>query len=100
MKLVTGSTREAKNFVDDNLDRLGKVLSVEHSRNKQNIDYKTIISGEDETMTIIGGLGSGYDGEGPNGLISVLLKLGVSDETAQNLVKGNRDERHSFTHNL
>lgn len=96
MKLVTGSTREAKEFVENNLYRLGKLISMEHSRDKESIEYKTVISGADETITILGGLSSGFDGGGPNGLIIVLQKLGVEDETAQNLVKGNRQERHSF----
>jgi len=100
MKQVTGTTKEAKKFIDENLHKLGKVVSIEHTRNKQNVDYQTTITGEDDVMIIVGGLGSGYDGEGPNGLITVLQKIGVEESTAQQLVKGNRDERHSFKHVL
>ncbi|MGE7809182.1 hypothetical protein [Lysinibacillus capsici] len=37
-------------------------------------------------LVIEGGLGSGYTGEGPSGLLKVLILLGIDNETANRLV--------------
>ena len=50
------------------------------------INYKTTIEGTNEIIVFNGELGSGYRGEGPNGLIYVLEKLGLSKEQAEGYV--------------
>ncbi len=100
MKFDASTTNEAKRFVSENLPKLGKVTSVEHSRNKNKIDYQTTIHGTDDTMVITGGLTSGYGGEGPNGLATVLKELGVEEEVAEQHAKGNREQSYSFSIDL
>ncbi|WEA41630.1 hypothetical protein [Lysinibacillus fusiformis] len=100
IKISTGSTKTAEEFIYDNINKLGEIKSIQHKRNGKSADFQTIISGEYYEMIIDGGITSGYSGTGPNGFIRVLKKLGLDEETAENLVKGNRDEEHSFIYNF
>lgn len=97
----TETTSDAVKLVEGNLGNLGKIISVEHARGGRKIGYQTIITGEDHTIRVDGGLSSGYPGEGPKGLIKVLELLGLSNETAIQLVDANReDNKHSFKHSF
>lgn len=100
MRFETGSTREAENFVEANKGTLGNIISVKHRRKSNSIYYQTIITGENNSMEIIGGLTSGYTGGGPHGLIRVLESIGLDEETATRLVKGNSDDTHEFEYKI
>lgn len=96
LELDTGSTREAEEFVKDNIHSIGKVMSIKHKRDMDKIKYETEIMGEDGIIKIYGGLTSGYAGGGPNGFIRILNFLGINKEIATKYVKENYDEIHSF----
>jgi len=96
LELDTGSTREAEDFVKDNIPNIGKVMSIKHTRDMKKIKYKTEIIGEDGILKIYGGLTSGYAGGGPNGFIRVLTLLGINEEIATKYVKGNHEKIYSF----
>ncbi|WP_306009355.1 hypothetical protein [Bacillus sp. MMSF_3328] len=91
-----GITKKSLSFVFDNLHRLGEINSIAHKRNKSQIFYETTINGTDDIMIIKGGLGSGYGGEGPNGLHKLLVELGLSEELANEYVYENTDTEYSF----
>ncbi|WP_147640288.1 hypothetical protein [Paenisporosarcina sp. HGH0030] len=78
-----GNTRQQKEFFDENLGKLGDIKRVTHKRDGQSVEYETIIEGTEETMLLSGGFSSGYGGEGPNGLVYALTKMGVSNEEAR-----------------
>lgn len=96
--LVASTTADAVKYVKDNLERLGELRYIEHSRNSNKIEYKTIIVGEINDLVIEGGLGSGYTGEGPSGLLKVLILLGIDNETANKLVYENTQNTYTFKH--
>lgn len=96
LEFDTGSTIEAENFVKNNINNIGKLISVKHSRNMKEINYETEIIGEQGSLKIYGGLTSGYPGGGPNGFIRVLTNLGLRNDIATDYVKGNQSEIHSF----
>ena len=94
LKIEAETTRDAIAFVKNNLDLLGVLKEVEHTRNLN--EYITTIKGQYHSMVIDGGLGSGYEGEGPRGLANVLLHLGVSKDKIQDQVYGNSGDKHQF----
>lgn len=96
--LDTGTTGRAEEFVERNIAMLGAIKSISHRRDMVKVDYETTIVGEKDTLIIKGGLTSGYSGTGPHGFIRVLKSLGLSEEAATRLVKGNTEEIHEFTH--
>lgn len=93
-------TERAVQFVEKNLDFLGKIRSIEHKRLKSETMYQTIITGTEESMTIDGGLSSGYAGEGPRGLSRVLQALGLSKEAADKYAKDRVIFKNGFKHNF
>lgn len=96
-KIITGSTNEAKNFVNNNIDNIGRLKSIFHTRDKENIFYQTTIVGYDETMVIEGGLTSGYSGEGCHGFFDILTSLGIDEDKASMYAFGNTDQQqYSF----
>ena len=94
----TETTQQAIKFFENNIELLGKIRSIEHKRKLSETGYETIFTGTDETMTIIGGLSSGYSGEGSNGLVHVLKKLGVDEGKAETLVMDNKANKKGFKH--
>lgn len=96
LEFNTGSTAPAVDFINNNLDKIGKILYIRHSRNMDEIYYFTEITGENGSLKINGGLTSGFSGAGPNGFIRVLASLGINKNIATNYVKGNIDNIHSF----
>jgi hypothetical protein len=91
-----GITKSTLDFVLGNLQRLGEIQSLSHKRDKSKIFYETIIKGSDDTMIISGGIGSGYSGEGPGGMLKLLLELGVPEDKARAYVYDNTDTEHNF----
>lgn len=100
LSFEAGTTREAVEFVRDNLNHIGKLISISHSRISDEIYYETIINGEQGSIRVLGGLTSGYSGAGPNGLIRLLKFIGVDESTAEKLVKGNSEDKHNFNYYL
>lgn len=95
--LTTGSTQEAKKFIKNNVDELGRIKSISHTRDKESISYETTIVGEYETIKVNGGLTSGFNGTGPNGLFDILVSLGVNEEDAEYYAFGNVEKsNHNF----
>lgn len=93
----TGVTNKAVRFVETNKDLIGKPISIFHKRNKNTISYVTIIEGTEEKLKINGGLTSGYGGEGPWALVSILKLFGVSEKKAVELVINNFEDEFEFT---
>ncbi len=98
--LDTGSTNDAIEFVNNNLENIGKLECLKHYRNIDKIEYQTEIIGEKGSLKIFGGLTSGYDGTGPSGFIRLLTKLGLNNDIAHMFVKGNHNKLHSFEINF
>lgn len=92
----TGSTNESIDFAKENLSRLGKIERITHERKREDVFYKTTFYGSYNTMTIIGGLASGYRGEGPRGLAELLNEIGVNEVTLEKEVYENSDDIHEF----
>lgn len=95
-QLETGLTREAINFVYENIEEIGSLLAIRHTRNKTNIEYFTEIIGRKGKIQIIGGLASGYSGTGPNGFLDLVVKLGVTPPLAEKHIIRNQDRKYSF----
>lgn len=91
-----GITKRSLSFAIENIHRLGELKSISHKRNKEEIFYETTIKGSEDTMIITSGLGSGYGGEGPSGLIKLLIELGVPEDLASDHVYENTDTEYSF----
>lgn len=96
LEFNTGSTHEAIDLVNNNLDKIGKILCIKHSRNMDNVYYLTEIIGYTGILKIHGGLTSGYCGTGPNGFIRLLISLGIDKDVADEYVTSNGDNIHSF----
>ncbi|WP_374963757.1 hypothetical protein [Lysinibacillus sp. RS5] len=97
IKYETGTTDEAEKFIAENISKIGKIKYVKHTRRRDKIDYITTFVGEVETIELIGGLTSGYDGKGPNGFVRVLESLGVEKQKAYDFVHEQSDkENHEF----
>lgn len=97
LTIETGTTNKAKEFVLKNFESLGEISAIEHSRSK-GAEFVTIIRGNKDSMTVIGGLTSVYDGEGPKGLAKVLTTLGVSEQAADRYAKDRESYKKGFTH--
>jgi len=54
--------------------------------------------GDMSDLVIEGGLGSSYIGEGPSGLLKVLILLGIDNETANRLVYEDTQNTYTFKH--
>lgn len=91
-------TEQAVRFVENNLNFLGKIHSIEHKRLKIESEYQTIITGSEETLVINGGLSSGYLGEGSRGLVRILEKLGIQKEEAEHYAKDRVSYKKGFKH--
>lgn len=100
LSIKQGITNEALNFFKENIEQVGTVKSITHTRNIDKIYYKTVITGENNSMVIEGGLTSGYMGQGAKGLKKVLVTLGLDEITAEKYVFGNADIEHEFTINF
>jgi hypothetical protein len=100
LKIESGTTNEAVKFVRNNIEMLGTLKSITHTRNMDSIYYKTVIKGSHNTIVLEGGLTSGYRGEGSNGLKKVLVMLGVDENIAEHYVFGNSDNEFEFTINF
>ncbi|WP_042472758.1 hypothetical protein [Bacillus ndiopicus] len=94
--LIEATTDQAVNYVQDNLKRLGEIISVKHSRNSNEIDYETIIKGENATLYIQSGFASGYGGTGPRALVKLLVSFGFDEEEVERLVVLNTDNKFEF----
>ena len=94
--LIEATTDEAVEYVNDNLERLGKIKSVTHKRNSDNIDYETIIDGEYKTLYIQSGFSSGYVGKGSRALAELLVNLGFENAEVENLVFSNNSNKFEF----
>lgn len=92
----TGSTSESIDFAKENLSRLGNIERITHERKREEVFYKTTFYGSSNTMTIIGGLASGYGGEGPSGLADLLKEIGVDETVVKEEIYGNSEENYSF----
>lgn len=96
IKIIDGGTHETIEFLERNLNSLGTLETLTHTRDAERVKFLTVIKGSKETMEIDGGLTSGYGGTGPSGLHSVLLKLGVSESKAENLAYYEGNKEHTF----
>lgn len=94
----TGVTKSTVSFIKDNLFRLGTIERISHTRDISKVFYETTIVGNEDTMVVTSGIGSGYMGEGPSGFVEVLQFIGVPNEKAEVLVYENDDKIHSFTY--
>lgn len=91
-------TEQAVNFVENNLNFLGKIKSIEHKRLNLAPHYRTIIIGSEESLTINGGLSSGYTGEGPRGLMRILEKLDIENDAAEHYSRDTKIYKKGFLH--
>lgn len=97
IRYEAGTTDEAEQFIKDNISKIGKINYVKHRRRRHEVDYITTFGGEVETIELIGGLTSGYEGKGPNGLERVLVSLGIDKQKANDKVHEQSDkENHEF----
>lgn len=81
--LEAKTTPEAVEFVWEHLEQIGTLEKITHERNIREVYYKTSFIGAKDTITILGGLASGFNGSGPDGLFNVLIELGVFKDKAQ-----------------
>lgn len=86
-----GQGMEAETFVKEFIQYCGELIAVYHLRNMDEDEYETVIVGRTKILSIRGGLSSGFEGEGAESLINVLVYLGVSPSDARNQVLGNSD---------
>lgn len=91
-----GSTQNTKKFIMDNLYKIGEVISVKHIADHDAAEFETIIEGEKDSIKIIGGLSSGYRGEGPRGLKYILVELGMPADQAERYALSRGGFRHIF----
>lgn len=96
LKIEVGSVNRAETFVKNNINLIGKPKSVTHISNSEMVEYETIIEGTEDIMIVLGGLTSGYDGAGPNGLKRTLVFLGIDEETAHNYSRQKSGVKHNF----
>lgn len=103
MNLITYDTNETAQaiaFFENNIDFLGRIKSVEHKRSRMKSEYKTTITGSEETLVINGGLSSGYHGEGTKGLAKVLVRLGINSSAAESYAKDSEAYKKGFKHDF
>lgn len=55
LSIQTGRTKDAEEFVRNNLSIIGKVAEVSHTRDSIPGDYETTIKGQRETIVVKGG---------------------------------------------
>ena len=96
IEFKTGITPEAVEFVRDNIERIGKLIRITHERDIGDVYYKTTFIGTKDTMIVLGGLSSGFDGSGPNALYQLLLELGVPEDKAKREVYDSGDNTYRF----
>lgn len=94
--LIEATTAEAVHYVNDNLERLGNIISVKHRRNTNKTEYETFIDGEFNTLHIQSGFASGYGGTGPTAFAELLVKLGFDKVEVEKLVFSNNDNKFEF----
>lgn len=87
VKIHTGTSTEdlklAKKVIAND-----EVLKIIHYRNREKIEYYTIIYADDIGKIIIdGGLTSGYIGGGTSAFKMLLVHLGVDENEAENVVQ-------------
>lgn len=75
-----GITEISKKFVCSHLIKLGQIVRVDYSWNKDACKYVTRIVGE-QCIVVVHGFGIGYGGEGPRGLQWFLDMFGLKDES-------------------
>ena len=96
IEFKTGITPEAVEFVRDNIERIGKLIRITHERDIGDVYYKTTFIGTKDTMIILGGLSSGFDGSGPNALYQLLVELGVPEDEAKQAVYDSGENTYRF----
>ena len=79
---IRGITEESKKFVQKNLRKVGEVIEVAVQYDKENCFYRTTIVGEKKDIEVTG-FSVGYCGEGPSGMIWLLVKLNMQFEEEQ-----------------
>lgn len=96
IEFKTGITPEAVEFVRDNIERIGKLIRITHERDIGDVYYKTTFIGTKDTMIILGGLSSGFDGSGPNALYQLLVELGVPEDEAKREIYDSKENSSWF----
>lgn len=70
-----GAITTVKKLVND--DKIGNIISIAHCRSHKAIMPVTVFLGDTGLIIERGGLGSGYSGEGPRGLETLLKEFGL-----------------------
>lgn len=82
------TTVEAKEAVRKTIDLVGKLKYIEHRHVKSETGYETFFKGSEGEILLKGGFSSGYNGEGPSGLKTILLELGFNESIIDEHVFG------------
>ena len=96
IEFKTGITPEAVEFVKDNLNRIGELVKITHERNRRDVYYQTAFVGTKDTIILVGGLSSGFDGSGPNALYQLLVELGVPEDEAKREIYDSKENSSWF----
>lgn len=87
VKIHTGTSNDdlkiAKKIIEND-----EVLKIIHYRNRDKIEYYTVIyAGDIDKIIIDGGLTSGYIGSGTSAFKMLLVHLGVDENEAENVAQ-------------
>ncbi|MBS4162162.1 hypothetical protein GWP49_34480, partial [Klebsiella pneumoniae] len=89
----TGSSAEVLKAAIDALNQIGAIGSIIHKRNKQKIEYVTVVEGRKGTLAITTGFASGYTGTGTTEFQKFLKHVGVDQKEIDSLTTDTDNEK-------
>lgn len=87
----TGSSSDVLKAAKDALKHIGAVGSIVHKRNKQKVEYITLIEGRKGTLAITAGFSSGFNGTGTQAFQDFLKHVGVDQKEIDSLTEDQSD---------
>lgn len=87
----SGSSPEVLKAAINALEHIGAVGSIVHKRNKQKVEYITLVEGRKGTLAITAGFSSGFNGTGTQAFQDFLKHVGVDQREIESLTKDKSD---------